>query len=324
MAGFRVSIVRDELGLLTISPEVSSAARQNRATAGVLVSRLAVSGGELATSIDDTRLRITARIDDYPAARGWVESLYGGKVAKSLAAVNSPDEIVTRTVAAKRPKLAKVVGRLLLGLWLRHWRPTAQALPPLEQWVLDAELGSLAWRSRDVTGNLDLAAQLLESRAVIGGLTHALETLLDHPGTDPEANRFSRMIMKAARATVDVLPADDPNRNELEAAHSAVLARESGSSAAAKRLIDWASELASAPGTPIHPAVTRDVDEDEAAGGGGLPDDGSAIAERVLRKRRKAVSAGDLSGARAPFAFETYGERPKKSSTGKAGLRKGK
>lgn len=223
---YLANVAIDEFGTILIAPVESSAAGDELGT--VSASRLEVSGAVLTMSVRDPQLRISAAIERPSVAGWWVGHLFGEEIGVAVSELADLGKPAFREVSAVVTDLAEVTSRLMLGLWLRRWRPSASSnFDSLREWVLDAELGELAWFAEELLGGISPARELFELTlpGVSAELSGALTT---GGGRDPATDPVLGLAISAGRASLDTLWADTDGYDGLARLVAAIGNREQG------------------------------------------------------------------------------------------------
>lgn len=204
----------DEHGAITIAPNASAVEVANLGS--VPLTRLEVSGGVLTTSALDPELRLTATIERPSVAGWWINHVYGNDVADAVADLAKMETAESRDVETQNTELSDLISRLMLGLWMRRWRPSAFGdIRAIREWLLDAELGELAWRSELVFGSIAPARELLA--AALPEITAELAAGRRPKSGDGVASQLvATFVNRAALAALDTLFTDTPGYGELD------------------------------------------------------------------------------------------------------------
>ncbi|MEO7122928.1 MAG: hypothetical protein ABI400_07380 [Lacisediminihabitans sp.] len=223
---YLANVEMDEFGTISIAPVESSTAGDE--LGAVSASRLDVSGAVLTMSISDPELRISAVIDRPSVAGWWVGHLFGEDIGVAVSELADLGEPAAREVSAVVTDLAEVTSRLMLGFWLRRWRPSATShVDSIREWVLDAELGELAWFAEELLGGIAAARELFES--TLPGVSAELsEALTTDAGRDPATDPVLGLAISAGRASLDTLWTDSVGYDSLARLVAAIENREQG------------------------------------------------------------------------------------------------
>lgn len=160
MRHMMIEVSRDVDDLFMLRPEGAPGVID-----GDRISRqaLEVVGGFLLLDVDGGDVIPTAVIEQPTVSAPWVRELYGADVAFALNdAFSAPYSPIAVLVAAPITELSRVACSLLRGMWLRRWwpSPTGQ-IPALTEWLLDAELGSLAFDASTLFADIEPSRELL-------------------------------------------------------------------------------------------------------------------------------------------------------------------
>ncbi|PPG17959.1 hypothetical protein C5C74_09465 [Rathayibacter sp. AY1E8] len=185
---------------------------------------LPADGAELTINIVGERGAIRAEIDDPALASWWLAGLYGRAVARAVASrsaglVEAREELVIDPTIGYLPdgavSLADVVRRFALGAWLRRNWPgpvhegSAEGTIDIEAirpWLLDIELGVLAFEAEAVLGTTDVAASFLSPR-VAEFDAHLAEYVVKQSDRQPPGGTGA-LLRSAASAALESLPTD--------------------------------------------------------------------------------------------------------------------
>ncbi len=204
-----VRIARDDDGGVTIMPDgIDPEILAGPVDPGEFGS-VPVVGGVLLFEVEDALARPPRALVTGPDwAQCWVAGVFGPDVAVALEKFEDPEEYGPVSVEARHGYLSEVVSRLAVGFWLhRFWPAGSRDVPTLDVWLLELELGALAWLGEacfvDTTG----IASLLEPHTE--ALVSHIEGLRAH-GIGSADEQALEIMSIALRATVDVVSDEVP------------------------------------------------------------------------------------------------------------------
>lgn len=215
--------VADE-GALRVAPG------EFRAGTGVLRQALPVAGGLIELNVAAPEVGICALIHDVDEAAWWTPFLFGDAVASALVELDESETDAGKgpiEVASEPgdPELVEAAQRLLYGYWLRRWLPSTAYPKPVEEWLLDCELGAIAARAEVLLAGDEVAYAFLDGnqRQLAEELTGALTAAQDSSlATAFGAGTVARVVQRAAFAAADVIEPDAPGFEQLATAVAAV------------------------------------------------------------------------------------------------------
>ena len=231
-AATSLTVWKDADGLICVAEDRAAA----RALTGETLFRadLEVSGGSLSVDVRDPGLALSARIDDIPAASWWIEHVFGPAVADAVLTAG-PDAV---ECAPADGAFADLAARLAMGLWLRRWWPAKTAgIPAIEEWMLDAELGELAWTGESLFGDADLAERLLAPHVTV--LAGELRDRILSGADDPDSG-LGQVVYRASRAAIDSVDPQQLGYHALSTTLRAVEVQEAAVRAGVDALISQA------------------------------------------------------------------------------------
>lgn len=255
-----VAIVRDDTGVIHITPVESAADAAEASTTAVLD----VAGGAIVVDVVVTERAPASMLTEPYWAQSWVAGVYGQRVAAALETFEDPDFSDPVEVDAEAGLLTARVNRIGLGYWLHRWWPSDPSrLPELDAWLLELELGGLAWLAEACFVESDEVEVLLEPH--LEKLVAQIEGVRA-VGSGSDDQRLLDVLTTALRAAVDVLGDDVPGYAEADR----LLARirdEEARLASAARTPAWDALLA---GLPTSALVKR-------GGSGGMSRTGEVV-----------------------------------------------
>lgn len=209
-----IAASRDELGLIWLGS--ADAAARPEGVDSVFREVLIVPGGSVWIDVR-TPADLSAVVDDLDAAGWWLEHLLGADAAQAAFDLHADATVRSVEVEPSRTELAASASRLLELLWLRRWWPE-----PVNEWMIDAEIGALVWNSEDLLGDLTLATAVLQSDEVRVELTKNLAQIAAREGAvDVDTHPVARTLKTAARAALDATEVDDVHE-QLRQAYAAL------------------------------------------------------------------------------------------------------
>ncbi|WP_409046956.1 hypothetical protein AB2L57_09625 [Microbacterium sp. HA-8] len=225
---------------------------------GVLSQVLPVAGGLIEVNVGAPDLGLAALISDLDASAWWVPFVFGDDVAAALALIDEDDNAEARIVAVspRDEELVEAALRLVYGFWLRRWAPPGVYGGPIQEWLVDAELGALAARAEVLFGSDDVAVALLKGKHE--RLAAALADIVR--STDPAelaavftAGTVAGVVQRAAFAAADLMDPDAPGGDVLASSVDALRS--------ALRTVppDSTSPVASDVELAVHDAVERSL-----------------------------------------------------------------
>jgi len=146
--------VTREDGLVIIAPLLF------RPRNGVGRHALPVVGGFIEIDMSDPARGLRAELADVEAASVWLPFVYGDAVTdRALRLEDEQGAAGGQERGGSALSLEIPAMRLLYGFWLRRWKPAGTV--PLQEWLLDAELGALAVAAAALFDGEEVAAALL-------------------------------------------------------------------------------------------------------------------------------------------------------------------
>lgn len=216
-----VVVDRNAQGGLRVSPE------RLLPGGGVLDYALPVAGGLLELNVSAPDQGLSALISDVVDAAWWVPFVFGDDVLEALTQLDEDEDAEARivTVVPRDEELSETALRLLYGFWLRRWAPPRVYGTPVEEWLLDSELGALAARGEALFGSDEVAVAMLQGHRA--HLADALAEVVRSTATSALADAFAGdtvagVVQRAAFAAADLLEPDAPGGGELACAVDAV------------------------------------------------------------------------------------------------------
>lgn len=199
----RVHVLREDDGRILVAPSPGPADRD-----AIAFASIPALGAELGVDVSEGDPVLRAEVFDVDAAAWWLRFAFGPAVAAAvdeLAAAGSAGE---RAVDAEETEFALALRRLLVGLWLKRWLAVPAGAAPIDEWLLDAELGALAWETEEALDGVALARRFLAGVDAVRALAYGIEGITALPQLDPEADQVARVVVRAARACLDVADLD--------------------------------------------------------------------------------------------------------------------
>ena len=216
-----VTLGKDGLLLIASTNTINDAGGELSDEEFVRRKSLAVAGGFIFLDAAAEPHELNAAITDLGAAAWWVELVFGEQALGDIHRIADAGLAGPEAVHWTAGELYRSVVRLLFGLWLRDFWPSARTdIIPLageEELELGAELGVVAWTAEPLFGDATLARELLLPSVDIisdGVARLALET--DVTG-DTESDK-PPLLVTAARAFLDSCELDDPGYDDVERA----------------------------------------------------------------------------------------------------------
>jgi hypothetical protein len=203
-----VTIVRDGAGLVRITPAEPAAAAAESSTTAVLD----VAGGVIVVDVVVADRAPASMLTEPYWAQSWVAGVYGERVAAALETFVDPEFSDPVAVDAEAGLLTDRVNRIGLGYWLHRWWPSdTSRLPELDEWLLELELGGLAWLAEACFVESDEVEVLLEPH--VEKLVAQIEGVRA-TGHGSDDQKLLDVLTTALRAAVDVLGDDVPGYPE--------------------------------------------------------------------------------------------------------------
>lgn len=144
-----------------------------------------------------------AVLDDPYWAQAWLAGVYGAPVAAAVALFEDESFTTPQQVTGPPGPLARIVHRLGTGTWLHRWWPSGAAgIVELDEWLLELELGTLAWQAQACFLDTGPIAALLAPHA---GLLATQVEQLRRTGSGPADWHALEVLVDALRATVDLV-----------------------------------------------------------------------------------------------------------------------
>jgi hypothetical protein len=222
-----VTIARDDAGVVHVAPTGSSVDALNAPTTAVLD----VAGGAIVVDISSNDATPSSLLTEPYWAQSWVAGVYGQEVAAALEQFEDPDFTGPVDVDAVAGYLTARVNRIGLGFWLHRWWPAEPSrLPELDDWLLELELGGLAWLAEACFVESDEVESLLEPH--VEKLVAQLEGLRAF-GSGTDDQHLLEVLTTALRATVDALSDDVPGYQEADGLLARIRAEEAAFESAA-------------------------------------------------------------------------------------------
>lgn len=205
-----VAIVRDDTGVVHITPAGTDADAIEAPTSAVLD----VAGGAIVVDIvGDGRAPASMLTEPY-WAQSWVAGVYGPRVAAALESFEDPDFADPVEVDAEAGLLTARVNRIGLGYWLHRWWPSdTSRLPEIDAWLLELELGGLAWLAEACFVESDEVELLLGPH--LEKLVAQIEGVRAF-GSGSDDQKLLDVLTTALRAAVDVLGDDVPGHADAD------------------------------------------------------------------------------------------------------------
>lgn len=218
-----VMLARDDLGLIRIAAELPAEGAPEPGDA-LYLSTLPVPGAIIQIDVRESAgLRLL--VDSPEAADWWLEQLLGEAVSEAVLELGKGEQ--TRTTAVvEQTALAGSVRRMMTLLWLRRWWPAPVGdVPPVHEWLIDAELGALAWDASELFGSLEFAGAVLEPHS--DSIRIVLEGVLAAESSAEVANDpIASVVRAAARAALDSIDPAATGYDELERSYVELVHRE--------------------------------------------------------------------------------------------------
>lgn len=299
--GATTTVARDDLGLTWIGDRDSGSPVDP--IDALFRQTLPIPGGSVTIDVRHPRdLEIV--VDDLEAASWWLEHLAGRDVADATYSLDESDDVASVEVPLRLGSLATTTSRLIEALWMRRWWPE----PVEREWLLDAEIGALAWDTEELLGNLDLAAAILTDDDVRARITEFLAVAVRQGGAiDVGEDPVASVIRRSARAALDATDADAVHQR-LREAYAAVAKLESGIQESLDRLLaDLASaESSSSTGEKVLAATLGTSPDAEAEPGAGAK---TVVHRRLeLDPRRVHPRSVDIGADRAAYTVRRHGD----------------
>ena len=161
-----------------------------------------------------------------PEVSEWIVPLFGPDVTREVVRLSlllDPHEQSAAFSIDSGPFYDRTV-RLIYGLWLRRWWPSpVGAIPAIEQWLLDIELGDLAAGNEQLFDGTDPAVDLLAPHTP--RLAAAVDAYVGVQGANAIEDAIGAVLLSAATTTLAHVDESESGYEQLEDAllrHSAI------------------------------------------------------------------------------------------------------
>lgn len=246
---------------------------------------LPVAGGALDVDVSDPLQPLRAHVADVAAAAWWLPFVFGDEVAIAVADLAEDATGGSVTVECEAAgDLYTPARRLLTGFWLRRWWPSdRQGIPPVQEWLLEVELGALAYAADMLFTSQAPARDLLEDH--LGILGAQFERYAAAAGGDEGLDQLARVLFDAIGAALQTVDARADGYDDLALIEQRFEERESlvarerdelgGDVIERFELLDrvaaWLSESSGLPQSAMVPEPTRDYSGAPARESAGNP-----------------------------------------------------
>ena len=152
-----------------------------------------------------------------PEIADWLEPLFSAEVTLEvvrLSRLDDPSPQTTTLSITVTPFYVDTV-RLIYGLWLRRWWPSPiSAIPRIDEWLLDVELGDLAAANEQLFNGAAPAIELLSPHTA--RLAAALDAYVSVQGANDFEDAIGAVLLSAAASTLGCVDPSIAGFSELD------------------------------------------------------------------------------------------------------------